>query len=82
MQGNTYGECFVYDSETGNRQAHVAAIKVSAPVRACALSNDCRHLLAAIGKGFIFRFEYLGIEEGDETGKCMVADEKSREKVS
>lgn len=32
----------------------------AAPVRACGLSDDCRHLLAVLGKGFIFRFEYLG----------------------
>lgn len=50
----------MYDSTTGKREAHVSAIKVSAPVRACGLSADCRHLVAAIGKGFLFRFEYLG----------------------
>ena len=66
FQGNDVGECFVYDSETGRRQANVSFPKVSASVRACALTNDCRHLLAAMGNGFIFRFEYLGIEEGDE----------------
>ena len=25
---------------------------------ACALSDDCRHLLAAIGNGYVFRYEY------------------------
>ncbi|KAG7672116.1 putative Polycomb group protein FIE2 [Nannochloris sp. 'desiccata'] len=58
--GNASGDCYVYDSETGKREAHVSAIKVSAPVRACALSQDCRHLIAAVGNGFLFRFEYLG----------------------
>ena len=28
-------------------------------MRACGLSEDCRHLLAAMGNGFIFRFEYM-----------------------
>jgi hypothetical protein len=32
--------------------------QVAAPVRACGLSADCRHLLAACGNGYIFRFEY------------------------
>ncbi len=26
-------------------------------VRACGLSEDCRHLLALIGNGFVFRWE-------------------------
>lgn len=29
-------------------------------MRACGLSEDCRHLLAVLGKGFVFRYEYLG----------------------
>lgn len=32
----------------------------AAPVRACGLAEDCRHLLAVLGKGFVFRFEALG----------------------
>lgn len=59
-QGNSAGDCYVYDAASGQRAAHVSPIKVAAPVRACGLSPDCRHLVAAIGKGFIFRFEYLG----------------------
>ena len=58
MQGNTTGDVYVYDTSDGKRMTHVAPIKVSAPVRACGLSPDCRHLLAVIGNGFIFRFEY------------------------
>ena len=27
-------------------------------VKACGLSDDCRHLSAVLGKGFIFRYEY------------------------
>jgi WD40 repeat protein len=64
--GNASGDCYVYDSETGKREAHVSSIKVSAPVRACALSQDCRHLVAAIGNGFLFRFEYLGEVKSSE----------------
>ncbi|DBB08847.1 hypothetical protein WJX82_004976 [Trebouxia sp. C0006] len=56
--GNTTGDVYVYDTSDGKRMTHVAPIKVSAPVRACGLSPDCRHLLAVIGNGFIFRFEY------------------------
>lgn len=58
MQGNTTGDVYVYDVSDGKRMAHVAPIKVSAPVKACGISPDCRHLLAAVGNGFIFRFEY------------------------
>jgi len=46
--------------------AHVSPIKISAPVRACGLSPDCRHLLAALGNGFIFRYEYLGEQQEEE----------------
>ena len=28
----------------------------AAPVRACGLSEDCRHLMAVLGKGFVFRW--------------------------
>lgn len=31
---------------------------MTGPVLACALSDDCRHLLAAIGNGYVFRYEY------------------------
>ena len=37
--------------------AHVLG-QISAPVRACGLSEDCRHLLAILGNGYIFRYEY------------------------
>ena len=32
--------------------------QVTGPVLACALSVDCRHLLAAVGNGYVFRYEY------------------------
>ena len=110
LQGNSRGDCCVFDSESGERVGHVAAARISggagsgfaqqgqngrhrsgfvlvlrkqrqrmcvpclcwsmgvahllhpacrpcaAPVRACGLSEDCRHLLAVLGKGFIFRW--------------------------
>ena len=58
LQGNTTGDVYVYDTSDGKRMTHVAPIKVSAPVKACGISSDCRHLLAAVGNGFLFRFEY------------------------
>lgn len=45
----------VSGSQSGWR---MLCVQVSGPVRACGLSEDCRHLLAAMGNGFIFRFEY------------------------
>lgn len=68
LQGNATGDCYVYDATNGQRLAHTCSIRVTAPVRAIGLTPDCRHLVAAIGKGFIFRFEYLGKdeEENDE----------------
>jgi len=35
--------------------------QISAPVRACGLSEDCRHLLGVLGNGYIFRYEYRNI---------------------
>ncbi|KAK9807273.1 hypothetical protein WJX73_006418 [Symbiochloris irregularis] len=55
--GNSQGHVYIYDSSSGARMTHVAPGKVSAPVRACGLSQDCRHLLVAMGQGFIFRHE-------------------------
>ena len=72
MQGNSKGDCYVWDAASGERLAHVAAERVAAPVRACGLSEDCRHLLAVLGRGFVFRFEYLGPlappADGEEAG--------------
>lgn len=54
--------------------------QVTAPVQACGLSADCRHLLAACGNGYIFRFEYARPEpaapgEPEEGGVSDYADE-------
>ena len=71
----------MYDSTTGKREAHVSAIKVSAPVRACGLSKDCRHVVAAIGKGFVFRFEYLG-EDTQVDSEDALLDENANVNIS
>lgn len=64
--GNSSGTCYVFDARDGSRITTVSAIRVSAPVRACALSHDCRHLLAAVGNGFLFRFEYVASRDNDQ----------------
>jgi hypothetical protein len=38
------------------------AVQVQSTVGACALSDDCCHVLAAAGRGFILRFESLPLE--------------------
>lgn len=68
LQGNSKGDCYVYDSASGARLTHVAPVRISAPVRACGLSACGRHLLAAIGKGFVFRYEYCPGGAGDGSG--------------
>lgn len=55
--GNSRGAVFVYDAADGSHLTALVSDKIAAPVQACALSNDCRHLLAAAGKGFVFRYE-------------------------
>ncbi len=55
--GNSAGDVYLYDTATGGRAARVAAAhKLSGPVRAAALSEDGRHLLAARGNGYILRY--------------------------
>lgn len=50
-------------------------------MKACGISNNCRHLLAAAGKGFVFRFEYVrpaAPQDGDkENAGANGADEKA-----
>lgn len=48
----------MYDTGSpGQPIARIAADNVTAPVKACALSADYRHLVAAVGKAYVFRFE-------------------------
>eukprot|EP00775_Hariotina_reticulata_P007224 gene7224-7437_t len=56
--GNHNATAYVFDTTTGFQLTKVEACKVEGCVKACALSEDCRHLLMAVGAGFIFRFEY------------------------
>jgi hypothetical protein len=56
--GNHNATAFVFDTTTGFQLARVEACKVQGSVKACALSEDCRHLLMVVGDGYIFRFEY------------------------
>lgn len=74
--GNTQGDSFVFDAHSGQKCAHVTPIKVSAPVRACGLSNDCRHLLTALGNGFIFRFEYNREQHEDKENTEVSMEEE------
>ncbi|KAK9857210.1 hypothetical protein WJX84_002581 [Apatococcus fuscideae] len=64
--GSTSGDVNVFETASGSRLAHVAPIKVSGPVKACGISADCRHLLAVLGNGFIFRYEYRTPEADKE----------------
>eukprot|EP00879_Flechtneria_rotunda_P019857 GHRR01020871.1.p2 GENE.GHRR01020871.1~~GHRR01020871.1.p2 ORF type:complete len:116 (+),score=28.92 GHRR01020871.1:109-456(+) len=56
--GNQNATAFVYDTTTGCQLAKVEAIRVQGTVKACGVSEDCRHLVMAVGSGYIFRFEY------------------------
>ena len=42
-------------------------VQVTGPVRACGISEDCRHVLALIGNGFIFRWEAQDSADGNPT---------------
>lgn len=53
--GGSNGDAIVFESSSGARMAEMSFGKVSGAVRACALSEDCRHLLAVKGNGFVFR---------------------------
>ena len=67
----------MYDTASGARVARTSPYRVVGPVRACGLSADCRHLLAVLGKGFIFRYEYLGPLAGGEEGEASGGDKEN-----
>lgn len=48
----------MYETKSGGKAACCKAIRVSAPVRACGISDDCRHVLAVLGNGYVFRYEF------------------------
>lgn len=59
MQGMMQVHVHVPQSRGGQPQlwlmGRLTLLQVAGPVRAVALSNDCRHLLAVAGNGFLFR---------------------------
>lgn len=76
--GNQAATAYVYDATTGRQMTRVEAIRVQGTVRACGLSEDCRHLVMVVGHGYVFRFECRPpadkeTEEGeDEDGQMEV----------
>lgn len=58
--GCGWSRCLRGDLQHGQADAKPlsAALQVCAPVAACALSTDGRCLWAAVGNGFILRYEY------------------------
>eukprot|EP00878_Enallax_costatus_P018005 GHUV01018931.1.p1 GENE.GHUV01018931.1~~GHUV01018931.1.p1 ORF type:complete len:475 (+),score=169.25 GHUV01018931.1:778-2202(+) len=63
--GNHNATAYVFETATGVQVAKVEAIRVQGSVRACGLSEDCRHLLMVVGSGYIFRFESRLTAESD-----------------
>lgn len=61
-EGSNSGTIFLYNSYDGTQLATLSFDKVQSTVGACALSDDCCHVLAAAGRGFILRFESLPLE--------------------
>lgn len=55
--GNHSAAAYVFDTRTGRQVTRVEAIRVQGSVKACGLSEDCRHLLMVVGHGYVFRFE-------------------------
>lgn len=49
----------------------------NSPVRACGITDDCRHVLAVYGQGFIWRYEFIApppaAEPEDETEQAEEA---------
>jgi WD40 repeat protein len=82
--GNGQGDCYVYSADSGERCAHVLPIKVTGPVKACGLSSDCRHLVAVLGNGFMFRYEYLpaAVVDDDEEGEEEEGEEENTNVIS
>lgn len=73
--GNNMATAYVYDTRTGRQVTRVEAIRVQGCVKACGLSEDCRHVTMAVGHGYLFRFESKAPlldkgseEEGEEAG--------------
>lgn len=56
--GTGDGHVHIHCSSTGRNMATLSPVKVSGPVTCSIISADCNHVLASLGAGFIFRFEY------------------------
>jgi hypothetical protein len=69
----------VYEAATGSQVACVAAIRVTGPVRAAGMSSDGRHVLAAVGSGYVFRFEEKQRRQEGEEGEEEEAEEEEEE---
>ncbi len=54
--GNGTGDVYIFSTASGERSGSASQSKLSGGVRSCAISEDCRHVLAAIGNGFLFRW--------------------------
>lgn len=70
--GNHQAAAYVYHTATGRQVTRVEAIRVQGSVRACGLSEDCRHLVMVVGHGYVFRFEHrpqlnTEAEDGDSS---------------
>ncbi len=59
VAGGNAGDAHAYDTQTGAKMATFSTGKVRAPVLACAVSDDCRNVLAAFGTGLIARWELI-----------------------
>mmetsp|Transcript_21529 Transcript_21529/g.47227 ORF Transcript_21529/g.47227 Transcript_21529/m.47227 type:complete len:395 (-) Transcript_21529:329-1513(-) len=64
--GNANGDLYVYDTDSGERLCHCKPGRVSAPVRAAAINEECTHLLAVYGQGFVWRYEFIPPQEEKE----------------
>lgn len=49
---------FLYETRSGTQISHIDVDRLKGSVQCCAISNNCTHVLACLGNGFIFRFEY------------------------
>jgi len=70
--GNHQAAVYVFHTATGRQVTRVEAIRVQGSVRACGLSEDCRHLVMVVGHGYVFRFEHrpqlnTEAEDGDSS---------------
>lgn len=61
--GNLAGDVIVFESVSGKQMVCMSADRESTryAVKACALTQDCRHLLAASGNGFVSRYEFVRV---------------------